>query len=301
MVKQLGVLVHVDDDDSVLIDLIPHVKRLIRVKRSVRVSIEADKRRMSVSSLRSRNTSSPPPECSSSTSACPSPNMSVGSAVLPTSVVVGKRGDKSSKGIVSVEDDDDEDGDNDLGSGDSLDSAGAVASAKAAATAAASGKGAFVSGAAVAVAAIVQPIPIPIIAPTSWLLDKFKGLGGSGSAPIGGILGAETRPLVVVNGGAASSGSSNGRGAGGGSSTSPTESLVEVDIGSSSSPIPVRKPSPFQRTQSQASFNKQSSSVGSTLSRNLGGVVVDSVPDVLKQAVNVEFVEGIEMSSLLQP
>ncbi|KAJ3196928.1 hypothetical protein HDU82_001606 [Entophlyctis luteolus] len=53
VVKQLGCLVHCDDDDAVLTQLLPHVKRLIRVKRGKGTSIEADKRRLSMSSTRS--------------------------------------------------------------------------------------------------------------------------------------------------------------------------------------------------------------------------------------------------------
>ncbi|KAJ3260066.1 hypothetical protein HDU77_001529 [Chytriomyces hyalinus] len=43
LVKHLGSFVHFDDDDSVLTALVPHVKRLIRVKRTQGTSVEADK------------------------------------------------------------------------------------------------------------------------------------------------------------------------------------------------------------------------------------------------------------------
>ncbi|KAJ3281902.1 hypothetical protein HDU79_010395 [Rhizoclosmatium sp. JEL0117] len=66
LVKHLGSVVHVDDDDQVLIDLVPHVKKLIRVKRSVKVTVEADIRRMSQTSLRSKLSTSPTPSRPSS-------------------------------------------------------------------------------------------------------------------------------------------------------------------------------------------------------------------------------------------
>ncbi|KAI8825414.1 hypothetical protein BJ741DRAFT_583943 [Chytriomyces cf. hyalinus JEL632] len=43
LVKHLGSFVHFDDDDVVLTALVPHVKRLIRVKRTQGTSVEADK------------------------------------------------------------------------------------------------------------------------------------------------------------------------------------------------------------------------------------------------------------------
>ncbi|KAJ3072654.1 hypothetical protein HDU98_003177 [Podochytrium sp. JEL0797] len=82
LVKHLGSLVHVDDDDQVLMDLLPHVKRLIRVKRTIRVSIEADIRRMSQSSVRSGRVS-PPPRTVSPLSATSSPETLVPATTIP--------------------------------------------------------------------------------------------------------------------------------------------------------------------------------------------------------------------------
>ncbi|KAI9331761.1 hypothetical protein BDR26DRAFT_870006 [Obelidium mucronatum] len=228
VVKQLGVLVHVDDDDSVLCDLVPHVKRLIRVKRSVRLSIEADKRRMSATSLRSRSNSSPPPE---NASAVPSPNPSASPMLMK-----GGKFSREGSNIV-VEDDSDELDEGVGGSRDSLDSQKDIKQNEK-----------------------IQPIPIPVQSPTFWLLDKFKGIAG------------EKRPIVVVNGDSVESDSQTG------------------------------KQGPFQRTQSQASF-KLSSSPGSTLSRVEGRGTYrdcDLIPDSLTKALNVEFVEGIEFSTLLK-
>ncbi|KAJ3075190.1 hypothetical protein HDU98_008916 [Podochytrium sp. JEL0797] len=267
LVKHLNALVHVDDNDQVLVNLIPHVKRLIRVKRKVKVSIEADIRRMSQSSVRSAGRASPPPRPLSPWSVTSSPETLVPNGAIPA-VDSKKAGGSKTSSIVAVEDEEDDVVSRRRGERQQRPPSGSEY------------KFPMVSSPP-AIASHVPAQPADTIYQT--VMRTIVG---------------RPAPTVTIN------------------TATPSASGVVESESEESKRRRRRSPGSVAaaagggggamfRTTSQASFKTPSSSIGSSLSRVSipPAVVVDPVAETnleeLRQSGVVEFVEGIELSSLL--